>query len=64
MAKGAALKLLQAKCGVEPDGAYGPNTARAITKHYGLSRVKAAHLLGQAGHESGGDCLVPNTKNN
>ena len=49
-----ALKLLQEKVGVEPDGAYGPNTARAITKHYGLSRVKAAHLLGQAGHESGG----------
>ena len=49
-----ALKLLQEKVGVEPDGAYGPNTARAITKHYGLDRVKAAHLLGQAGHESGG----------
>ena len=49
-----ALKLLQEKVGVEPDGAYGPNTARAITKHYGLSRVKAAHILGQAGHESGG----------
>jgi len=49
-----ALKLLQKKVGVEPDGAYGPNTARAITKHYGLDRVKAAHLLGQAGHESGG----------
>ena len=50
----AALKLLQEKVGGEPDGAYGPNTARAITKHYGLDRVKAAHLLGQAGHESGG----------
>ena len=49
-----ALKLLQEKVGVEPDGAYGPNTARAITKYYGLDRVKAAHLLGQAGHESGG----------
>ena len=52
MAKGAALKLLQAKCGVEPDGAYGPNTARAIADRYKLSPKRGAHLLGQAAHES------------
>lgn len=53
MAKGEALKLLQAKCGVTPDGAFGPNTARAIAKHYGWSPERGAHLLGQAAHESG-----------
>ena len=49
-----ALKELQSKCGVTADGAFGPNTARAITKHYELSPNRAAHLLGQASHESGG----------
>lgn len=49
-----AMKKLQEKCGVSPDGAFGPNTARAIAKHYELSPNRAAHLLGQASHESGG----------
>ena len=53
MAKGEALKILQAKCGVTPDGAFGPNTARAIAEHYKLSPNRGAHLLGQAAHESG-----------
>lgn len=53
MAKGEALKLLQKTCGVTPDGAFGPNTARAIAKHYGLDAKRGAHLLGQAAHESG-----------
>ena len=53
MAKGDALKLLQKTCGVTPDGAFGPNTARAIAKHYGLDAKRGAHLLGQAAHESG-----------
>lgn len=53
MAKGEALKILQAKCGVTPDGAFGPNTARAIAKHYRLDARRGAHLLGQAAHESG-----------
>lgn len=52
MSKGDALKSLQRKCGVTPDGAFGPNTARAIAKHYGWSPERAAHLLGQAAHES------------
>jgi putative chitinase len=49
-----AMKQLQAKCGVTPDGSFGPNTARAIAKHYDLKPERAAHLLGQASHESGG----------
>lgn len=53
MAKGEALKILQAKCGVTADGAFGPNTARAIADHYKLSPKRGAHLLGQAAHESG-----------
>lgn len=52
MAKGDALKMLQKKCGVTPDGVFGPNTARAIAEHYGLNANRGAHLLGQAAHES------------
>ena len=53
-----AMKALQAKIGVTADGEFGPNTARAIAKHYDLSPARAAHLLGQASHESGGFKLV------
>lgn len=53
MARGDALKMLQKTCGVTPDGAFGPNTARAIAEHYGLNANRGAHLLGQAAHESG-----------
>lgn len=49
-----AMKKLQEKVGAKPDGAFGPNTARAIIKHYELSPERGAHLLGQASHESGG----------
>ena len=48
------MKKLQERCGCTPDGAFGPNTARAIAKHYDLPPNRAAHLLGQAAHESGG----------
>ena len=48
------MKLLQSKIGVSADGAFGPNTARAIAKHYDLSPDRGAHLLGQSHHESGG----------
>jgi peptidoglycan hydrolase-like protein with peptidoglycan-binding domain len=43
-----AMKVLQAKCGVTPDGSFGPNTARAIAKHYDLKPERAAHLLGSS----------------
>lgn len=49
-----AMKSLQAKVGVAADGAFGPNTARAIAAHYELNAERAAHLMGQAHHESGG----------
>lgn len=49
-----AMKTLQEKIGVVADGAFGPNTARAIAKHYELSPERGAHLMGQASHESGG----------
>ena len=39
-----ALKILQARCGVTADGSFGPNTARAIAKHYELSDKRGAHL--------------------
>lgn len=48
-----ALRKLQQKVGVVPDGEFGPNTARAIARVYELSEFRAAHLLGQAAHESG-----------
>ena len=49
-----AMRLLQERCGCSVDGSFGPNTARAIAKFYELSPERAAHLLGQAHHESGG----------
>jgi len=49
-----AMRNLQAKIGAGADGEFGPNTARAIATHYGLSPERGAHLLGQASHESGG----------
>ena len=49
-----AMQKLQERIGVTTDGSFGPNTARAITKHFGLTAVRSAHLLGQAAHESGG----------
>lgn len=49
-----AMQKLQERVGATTDGSFGPNTARAIAKHYGLSAERAAHLLGQSSHESGG----------
>ena len=48
-----AMRTLQVRCGIAADGAFGPNTARAIAKHFDLSPERAAHLLGQSAHESG-----------
>ena len=48
-----AIKKLQEKVGVGADGHFGKNTAKAIAKHYELSNERAAHLMGQASHESG-----------
>jgi murein L,D-transpeptidase YcbB/YkuD len=35
-----AMKALQTKIGAKPDGSFGPNTARAIAKHYDLSPAR------------------------
>ena len=53
-----AMRALQVKINAGSDGQFGPNTAKAIAKHYKLSAKRAAHLLGQAHHESGGFKLV------
>ena len=52
MARGDALKTLQTTIGVTSDGKFGPNTARAIAKHFNLDPRRGAHLIGQAAHES------------
>ena len=58
------MRKLQTKIGgVGADGAFGPNTARAIAQHYGLSPERGAHLLGQASHESGGFRLTQENLN-
>jgi len=48
-----AMKKLQDKVGVGADGHFGKNTAKAIAQYYELSNERAAHLMGQASHESG-----------
>jgi putative chitinase len=48
-----AMKKLQQRVGVAPDGEFGPNTARAIREYYKLTAEGASHLLGQSAHESG-----------
>ena len=48
-----ALKTLQSKIGANPDGAFGRQTAKAITNHYVLNAERGAHFLGQLVHESG-----------
>tara|TARA_R100000654_G_scaffold18757_2_gene38872 strand:+ start:1318 stop:1935 length:618 start_codon:yes stop_codon:yes gene_type:complete len=58
-----AMERLQEKIGSTPDGAFGPNTARAIAKFYELTRERGAHLLGQAAHESANFTLTKENLN-
>lgn len=46
------LQELQTKCGVTPDGVWGPATYRAARNHFGLTNNQAAHFFGQCAHES------------
>lgn len=46
------LAALQTKCGVTPDGAWGPNTYKAARNYFKLSGSQAAHFFGQCAHES------------
>ena len=58
-----AMERLQEKIGSTPDGAFGPNTARAIAKFYELTPECGAHLLGQAAHESANFTLTKENLN-
>lgn len=48
-----ALELLQYQLGIKSDGIFGKGTLKAVTKHFELSNVRAAHFFGQLGHETG-----------
>lgn len=47
------LQALQAKCGITPDGAWGPGTYKAAKAFFKLTNNQAAHFFGQCAHESG-----------
>lgn len=49
-----SIKSLQAKIGVNADGAWGPGTFKAAMAHYKMSPSRAAHFFGQTSHETGG----------
>jgi putative chitinase len=48
------IQALQVKCGVTPDGKWGPGTFKAAKGYFKLSTAQAAHFFGQCAHESGG----------
>jgi len=47
------LAQLQAKCGLSPDGKWGPGTYKAARDFFKLTNNQAAHFFGQCAHESG-----------
>lgn len=49
-----SLKSLQAKIGVNADGAWGPGTFKAAMAYYKFTPVRAAHFFAQTAHETGG----------
>lgn len=49
-----ALKELQKKIGVTPDGLFGPTTIKAMKKFFDLNDEQTAHFCGQVSHETGG----------
>jgi putative chitinase len=49
-----SLKKLQQLAGVEPDGAFGPNTFKACSAFIGITNhERAVHFFAQTGHETG-----------
>lgn len=58
-----ALKELQTKIGVTPDGGFGPATLKAIAAYYKLSPERVAHFCGQISHETGGFTLFTENLN-
>lgn len=59
----SAISKLQHKIGVKADGDFGPITAKAFARHFGLTLLEAAHLLGQCHHESGGFRIMEENMN-
>lgn len=49
-----SLKSLQAKIGVNADGAFGPGTLKAAMTYYKFTPERAAHFFAQTSHETGG----------
>jgi putative chitinase len=49
-----SLLKLQEKIGVDPDGAFGPNTIKKAMEFYKMTPERAAHFFGQTSHETGG----------
>lgn len=47
------IAALQEKCGVTPDGVFGPGTMKAAMQHFNMTPVRAAHFFAQTCHESG-----------
>lgn len=50
----SALVELQKKCGVTPDGVWGPATFNAACRFFGMTKVRGAHFFGNCYHETGG----------
>lgn len=48
-----AIKSLQTKIGVTPDGDFGPKSIKAAMTYFKLSKERAAHFFGQTAHETG-----------
>ena len=46
------LAQLQSKCGLTPDGKWGPGTYKAARDYFKLTNNQAAHFFGQCAHES------------
>lgn len=48
-----ALKTLQSKVGVKPDGEFGKLTLKACMDYFGLTPESASHFFAQCAHETG-----------
>lgn len=58
-----AIKNLQTKIGIIPDGVFGPATLKAAVKYYKLDAAQGAHFFGQTGHESEGFAIFSENLN-
>jgi putative chitinase len=58
-----ALKNLQTKIGITPDGVFGPATLKAAVQYYKLDAIQGAHFFGQTSHESEGFAIFSENLN-